>query len=61
MSEALTAFQEDAFQNDAFQIFIDLGFAAISITEVIPNYANISLDETRVFVNANVNIIEISS
>ena len=57
---AYTAFQDDAFQRNAFQIFTDVGYAEVSVIEIRPVYANVAADEPSLTL-ARVSIVEISS
>ena len=60
VSSAYTAFQDDAFQRNAFQIFTNAGFADVSIVEIRPVYANVAGVEPNLTL-AKVSIVEISS
>lgn len=59
-SSGYTAFQEDAFQRNAFQIFSNVGYADVSLVEIRPVYGNVSFEEPNLTL-ARVSIVEISS
>ena len=55
-----TAFQDDAFQRNAFQIFTNVGYADVSISEIVSRYASVSAGEPNLTL-ARVSVVEISS
>lgn len=55
-----TAFQDDAFQRNAFQIFTNFGYGEVSIVEIRPVYGNVANVEPSLTL-ARVSIVEISS
>lgn len=59
-SSGYTAFQDNAFQRNAFQIFTNVGYADTSIVEIKNRRANVTVDETPLKL-ANVSIVEIST